>query len=317
MRMLVLLLIQYFILIFSGEAFTSSAFIPPTKLISQPKWKHHSQKDIDVPLLSTFMTASSMDSGSGDIPFNVDILSHDTTDSNTDENKKFDMPWTDIQQFAIQDNISKFTVTIPEMGRDSISKAKQYVMWRALTREVPELAGYPISFLLQKLTTQLGVLPLVDDFEFTSNGGISGRAYGLQGIADGTKIQTPPLIRAETTVPLGYITTQGDASTSEDDIGFSYELGLCSSLDSIGRTTGRSDGTALAAARRFILDDGALLDTTKQVAGAAKDIGTELLSDQEANRDMIYLGGATTLLIFAATAVGILSHHLTVNVFWV
>jgi len=317
MRMLVLLLIQYFFLIFSGETFTASAFIPTTKLISQPKWKHHPQKDIDVPLLSTFMSASSMDSGSGDIPFSVDIVSHDTTDSNTDEKKKkFDMPWTDIQQFAIQDNISKFTVTILEMGRDSTSKAKQYVMWRALTREVPELAGYPISFLQQKSTTQLGILPLVDDFEFTSNGGISGRAYGLQGIADGTKIQTPPLIRAETTVPLGYITTQGDASTSEDDIGFSYELGLCSSLDSIG-TTGRSDGAALAAARRLILDDGSLLDTTKQVAGAAKDIGTELLSDQEANRDMIYLGGGTTFLVAAATAVGMLSHHLTVNVFWI
>ena len=102
----------------------------------------------------------------------------------------------------------------------------------------------------------------------------------------------------------------------EDDIGFSYELGLCSTLDSIG-TTGRSDGAALAAARRLILDDGALLDTTKQIAGAAKDIGTELLSDTEANRDMIYLGGATTFLVVAATAVGMLSHHLTVNVFWV
>lgn len=315
--MSVLLLIQCVFLIFSGETFTTSAFVIPTKLIGQ--WKHHSQKDIDVPLLSTFMTASSMDSGSGDIPFNVDTVSHDTTDSNTDEKKNSNippMPWSDIQQYAFQDNISKFTVIIPEMGRDSTSKAKQYAMWRALTREVPELAGYPISFLQQKLTTQFGILPLVDDFEFTSNGGISGRAYGLQGIADGTKIQTPPLIGAETTVPLGYITSQGDSSTSENDIGFSYELGLCSSLDSIG-TTGRSDGAVLAAARRLILDDGALLDTTKQVAGAAKDIGTELLSDTEANRDMIYLGGASTFLVAAATAMGMLSHHLTVNVFWV
>lgn len=309
--MLVLLLIQYVFSIFSGETFNTSAFIIQTKSISQHQW-HHSQKDIiDVSSsLSTFMTASSMDSGSGDIPFNADILSQDTTDSNT----KFDMPWSEIQQYALQDNISKFTVTIPEIGGESTSKPKQYVMWRALTREVPELAGYPIPFLQQKSTTQLGILPLIDDFEFVSNGGISGRAYGLQGIADGTKIQTPPLVGAETTVPLGYITTQGDAS---NDIGFSYELGVCSTVDTKG-TTGRSDGAAaLAAARRLILDDGALLDTTKQVAGAAKGIGTELLSDKESNSDMIYLGGATTFLVAAATAVGMLSHHLTVNVFWV
>lgn len=196
-------------------------------------------------------------------------------------------------------------------------------------REVPELAGYPIPFLLKMHQRLLkkesssspletpGVLPMVDDFEFTSNGGILGRAYGLPGIADGTRINTPSLIAAETTVPLGYVTTQGE-SNSENDVGFSYELGNCdsSSAYSLDGMTERS--AALAAARRLVVDGA--VDSTKQIVGVAKDLavsGSGLLSDSEANKDLVYLGGATAMLMASATAVGMLSHHLTVNVFWV
>ena len=208
-------------------------------------------------------------------------------------------------------------------------------------REVPELAGYPISFLLQMHQRSLqnekssskssnttssamletpGVLPMVDDFEFVSNGGIVGRAYGLPGIADGTKIQTPSLIYAETTVPLGYVTTQGEDSSSMEEngaVGFSYELGTCASL-STSSLDGSERSAALAAARRLVVEG--VADSSKQAASVAKDLavtGSGLLSDNEANRDLAYLGGASALLVACATAVGMLSHHLTVNVFWV
>ena len=162
---------------------------------------------------------------------------------------------------------------------------------------------------------------MVDDFEFLSNGGIVGRAYGLPGIADGTKIQTPSLIYAETTVPLGYVTTQGgDESSSMEEngaVGFSYELGTCASL-STSSLDGSERSAVMAAARRLVVEG--VADPSKQAANVAEDLavtGSGLLSDNEANRDLAYLGGASALLVACATAVGMLSHHLTVNVFWV
>ena len=155
---------------------------------------------------------------------------------------------------------------------------------------------------------------MVDYFEFASNGGITGRAYGLPGIADGTQIQTPPLISAQTTIPLGYITTEASLG-EEDSIGFSYELGTCTSLDASYSLDERS--TALAAARRLVVDG------SNMASAVVKDVATVsigesgLLSDKEANQDLIYLGSATALVLTAATALGALSHHLTVNVFWV
>ncbi|KAL7536595.1 hypothetical protein ACHAXR_007274 [Thalassiosira sp. AJA248-18] len=249
------------------------------------------------------------------------------------------MPWSDVQEWALSDNLAKFTVFIPPPITGGTPK--RYAMWRTLTREVPELAGYPIPFLLQMHQRSLkkesssstssssrtsssmgetpGVLPMVDNFEFTSNGGIVGNAYGLPGIADGTRIQTPSLISAEKSVPLGYVTTQGE-SNSENDVGFSYELGTCasSSSSSVYSLDGTERSAALAAARRLVVEGA--VDSSKQVANVAKDMavtGSGLLSDTEANKDLAYLGGATAMLLASATAVGMLSHHLTVNVFWV
>lgn len=157
---------------------------------------------------------------------------------------------------------------------------------------------------------------MVDDFDFASNGGITGRAYGLPGIADGTRIQSPSLVSAERTVPLGYVTTQGE-SGSDNEVGFSYELGACASA-SVYSVDGTERSAALAAARRMVLEGA--VGSTKQFANVAKDMaatGSGLLSDTEANKDLVYLGGATAMLLASATAVGMLSHHLTVNVFWV
>lgn len=243
--------------------------------------------------------------------------------------EELDMPWSDVQEWALKDNLAKFTVIItpPIAG----GKPKRYAMWRTLTREVPELAGYPIPFLLQMhqrsskkdissaaQDSTPGFLPMVDDFEFTSDGGIAGRAYGLPGIADGTRVETPSLVSAERTVPLGYVTTRGETN-SEDGVGFSYELGTCaSSTVSAYSSDGTERSAALEAARRLVVDG--VGDSTRQLSTVAKDAaasGSGLLSDAEANKDLAYLGGATAMLLASATAVGMLSHHLTVNVFWV
>ena len=168
-----------------------------------------------------------------------------------------------------------------------------------------------------KLATP-GVLPMVDDFEFASNGGITGRAYGLPGIADGTRINTPPLIGVETTVPLGYVTTANDKD--EEGVGFSYELGTCAS-SSVYSLDGSERSAALLSARRLMMEGVDVgVSSSRQVASIAKDVavtGSGLLSDSEANQDLVYLGGATAMLLASASAIGMLSHHLTVNVFWV
>jgi hypothetical protein len=240
-----------------------------------------------------------------------------------------DLPWSDVQQWALEDNISKFTVTLP-------SSKKRYAMWRSMAREVTELAGYPIPFLVKMHQRSMkvdggsnsniinnssasiggdtpGVLPMVDDFEFASNGGLVGRAYGIPGIADGTRINTPPLVAVEQTIPLGYVTTE------EDDLGvsFSYELGICAS-SSVYSLDGTERSSALLSARRLILEG--TVDSSRRLVDVARDMqvtGSGLLSDTESNRDLVYLGGATAMLLASATAVGMLSHHLTVNVFWV
>lgn len=247
------------------------------------------------------------------------MWSSPSTISNTDAaSEREDMPWGDVQKWALEDNIGKFTVTIP-------SSKKRVALWRTMAREVMELAGYPIPFLVKMHQKSLetdennssasvpGVLPMVDDFEFASNGGVVGRAYGIPGIADGTRINTPPLVSVEQTIPLGYVTTE------EDDLGtaFSYELGLCAS-SSVYSLDGTDRSSALLSARRLVIEGA--VDSSKRLVDIAKDAqvtGSGLLSDAESNRDLAYLGGATALLLASASAVGMLSHHLTVNVFWV
>ena len=251
------------------------------------------------------------------------VMSAETTITNEDDSSpgntddRDDMPWGDTQKWALEDNIAKFTVTIP-------SSKKRVALWRTMAREVTELAGYPIPFLVKMHQRSLeqaeinnaespGVLPMVDDFEFASNGGVVGRAYGIPGIADGTRINTPPLVAVEQTIPLGYVTTE------EDDLGvaFSYELGVCAS-SSIYSLDGTERSSALLSARRLVLEGA--VDSSKRLVDIAKEAqvtGSGLLSDAESNRDLAYLGGATALLLASASAVGMLSHHLTVNVFWV
>mmetsp|Transcript_37011 Transcript_37011/g.75462 ORF Transcript_37011/g.75462 Transcript_37011/m.75462 type:complete len:312 (-) Transcript_37011:1133-2068(-) len=252
------------------------------------------------------------------------LESSPSTISDTDPaSEREDMPWGNVQKWALEDNIGKFTVTIP-------SSKKRVALWRTMAREVTELAGYPIPFLVKMHKRSLntddssnntsastsecpGVLPMVDDFEFASNGGVVGSAYGIPGIADGTRINTPPLVSVEQTIPLGYVTTE------EDDLGvaFSYELGVCAS-SSVYSLDGTDRSSALLSARRLVLEGAA--DSSKRLVNIAKDAqvtGSGLLSDVESNRDLAYLGGATAMLLASASAVGMLSHHLTVNVFWV
>jgi hypothetical protein len=108
-------------------------------------------------------------------------------------------------------------------------------------------------------------------------------------------------------VPLGYVTALND-----DGAGLSYELGTMmrtSSTNSLPSSEYSLVNTTVSAA----LVPRQIVDVTKGVM----ETGSSLLSDDEANRDLAYIGGTTAAVLAFASAVGALSHHLTVNVFWV
>ena len=228
-----------------------------------------------------------------------------------------EMPWGERQEWALKDNIGKYIVDIPQLKTEHGSIT--YAMWRALTRDVFELAGYEVEFIRQKYANMLEKddedsdaegkkkpvsppsLPLLDNFEFQSNGGISGKIEGLRGIADGTTVQTSPLAHIELTVPRGYVIT--------DDGSSAYELGTPLSEESY----------SLDIAKMNInVDDVAKTMATgaKGTVRAASDVAVSL-GDQETTNMLVNLGATTAILLGGATAVNMLSHHLTVNVFWV
>ena len=240
------------------------------------------------------------------------------------------MPWSNNQDWALRDNLPKYTVHIPLVkgGKKVMVKC---ALWKTMSQEVTEIAGYPLDFLQNMYsrqaeqdtkhdkseggdeqnagndidTTAPAVLPYLDLFEFTSSGGALGNVYGVPGLADGTRIETSPVDKVQETLPKGYIRTM-DGSAA-------YELGRPVSSDV---TVSIGGSTAVAAAATT----GTLLKT---VANASAKSGKAIVNaaasevDEDADQMLVRLGASTAILLAGAVAVNMLSHHLTVNVFWV
>ena len=145
--------------------------------------------------------------------------------------EKLSMPWSDVQDWALRDNLSKYTVVIP-FGSEKDDTPQVYALWRTMLKEIPELSGYPIDFLQDMYSKQISkkespseskldatpaLLPYLEDYEFASAGGVSGKIYGVPGLADGTRIETSPVTNIEVTLPQGFIRC-ADGSAA-------YELG--------------------------------------------------------------------------------------------
>jgi hypothetical protein len=194
---------------------------------------------------------------------------------------------------------------------------RAYALWRTLTNELPEFSGYPISFLagryreLLRLESQrvesnaiqapTELLPFLDEFEFTESGGLAGRAFGVVGVADGTRIETTPVGNVPVTVPKGFVTTED---------GLLYELGRPV------RSTA-SDGFTLDAVRTT----GLRVAEKGRDATAWPSLLTGLKPDPGPrgswDPDLVQFGALTTFVIGGALAFETLQHHLTVNIFWV
>lgn len=269
-----------------------------------------------------------------------------------------ELPWGQRQKWALRDNVHKYTVDIPQLADGVVSNkgvvsglsSDTYVMWRALTRDVMELAGYDVEFIRSKYVETMrgeehesppspssssslqgqpkednnnvhendsivvpGVLPLLDQFEFQSNGGISGKIQGLRGIADGTTIQTSPLAHIQLTIPRGYVLTEDGSSA--------YELGIPkTSVEE--QVLGYSLDLAklkMGSTSKSVYDDVVPNLMRGWENGMNRNDGRAAVnvSDPETTDMLVNLGATTAILLGGATAVNLLSHHLTVNVFWV
>jgi hypothetical protein len=149
--------------------------------------------------------------GSGESTVVVTAANREETITSANNKKKqssstMQMPWSEFHQYALDDNLPKYTRTIFLLSTttdESTSSTtnnhsrKSYALWRTMLQEVPELTGYPISFLREKYsprveTTQASsldllvvqdsetknapeVLPFLDNFYFESSGGLSGQ----------------------------------------------------------------------------------------------------------------------------------------------
>uniref|UniRef100_A0A448ZJZ4 Uncharacterized protein n=1 Tax=Pseudo-nitzschia multistriata TaxID=183589 RepID=A0A448ZJZ4_9STRA len=239
-------------------------------------------------------------------------------------------PWSKVQEWALRDNLPKYTVRISKRrentGRKKV-ELSSFVLWRTLRDDIPELCGYPVEILRSRhekmemaqqskthentddghfpstksidggVTTALGVLPFLQDYEFSTDGGMCGYVYGLDGLSDGSRIETSQLKNVKETLPRGFIQTSDDTC---------YELGqpLQTDLEGVTKRTNSNTVTKLS------LDKLSEKSTNNDFRSAIDTI-------EDPDGLLLRLGATTGILLAGATAFNMVSHHLTVNVFWV
>jgi len=302
------------------------AFNPILQLLINPSYKTINSKPCERRSTATTKTPSLLivsSRSTTSVPFvSVDstaIAVQDDDDNEADDTTFLDSSWGQTQEWAIQDSLSKYTVTIPNMGC--------FAMWRSMIRDTVELAGYDVHFIRKmihqrqpsslstnngadtnsEVSSSPGVLPLLDEFEFRPNGGVAGRIRGLRGISDGTIVESSPLAQVDVTVPRGYVVTE-DGSTA-------YELGVPGDGGSefgMMDTIGSSSVGGVVDATKSMRDgvDGTTRTVVQAVLGGVGggDDGTAMLAN---------LGTTTAIVLGGVMAFNLLSHHLTINVFWV
>lgn len=249
------------------------------------------------------------------------------------------MPWSDLQSWALRDQLPKYVITIPVPGSSNGSSDKPkygtYALWRTMLKETTELSGYDVEYVRrayerdveeredwagyaigaqgkESSKTAPGVLPLLESFEFHPDGGVSGLAYGIPGIAGGSSIRTTAVSNIQKTVFLGYVETE-DGSAA-------YELG---SPAGDFYSSSSSGGLMSEDARRTMLENVAraaagIVETGTAGAARAGELAADAASaGDEVDANLVNLAGTTAIMLAGATAIGMVSHHLTVNVFWV
>jgi hypothetical protein len=247
-----------------------------------------------------------------------------------------------------QKKSSSSTLIYTTPGKMETTKKKEqnvvfssFALWRSLIEETPELSGYPIDFLqaryneqqtrvvksddgdekvtnktdlpprsdMTTIPTILEALPFLDDYEFSNEGGICGNVYGLDCVADGSRITTPAVMNVKESLPKGYIQTSDGSAL--------FELGR-----PIGNDERRKNGHISDASYWKVIPSGVAVVAKKSIenaAGTVSNIDPNAVSYDADDADglLLRLGATTGILLAGATAINMLSHHMTVNVFWV
>jgi len=237
----------------------------------------------------TFLSSASTQSLSGEdstIGEKESVTSKEASSvEHVDQIDNLSLPWSDVQKDALTRNLPKYSVKIPLKSNNT----PDFVLWRSLLQEVPELTGYPIDFL-QKQASNVGSLPYLDQYDFTATGGLSGKIYGIPGLAEGSVLETSSVTQLEVTLPQGFVRTADGLAA--------YEL---------GRPAIAPQPTSQAS-----------IEAGDRILKSVKTAGLVVPSTvEDGDGALLRLGGLTGVLLAGATAVSMLSHHLTVNVFWV
>ncbi|GKY95902.1 hypothetical protein MPSEU_000550800 [Mayamaea pseudoterrestris] len=271
-----------------------------------------------------FRVSSLQASVSDDVTEEQSITKADDNDERSDSKpKRLDYPWSSAAHQALTDNVPKysFSLMLPE---ESDATPITVTLWRTMSQNTVELAGYPLDFLAQQYARAVQdetesaaidqvlpaysttVLPYLDNFYFTQGGGMRGNVYGLPGVAPGTLLETSRLVNVARTLPHGYVVAAKDDGLQDV---IAYELGKPQS--EAGRV---SAGSRQADEPSLFSLSGLTSKLPSALAAATTDKQT---TPALLDPDLMNLGGLTVALLGGAVALETLSHHLTINVFWV
>ena len=260
--------------------------------------------------LDAAISNSTNDDSANSSTNNATSKKHPSPKSKESKYSSLDMPWSDVQEWTLRDKIGQFTITVP-VNVDGKETMRSYTLWRSFSEETIELAGYPLSFLVKRymdmyedesnemiLRTSPEILPFLDEFVFEATGGMSGRIYGITGVADGTRIQTTPVTDVQATIPKRFVrTADGDVI---------YELGKPAAELSFSGSSLEGGKQMAERAAASLKADG--LSTAEQARNSEEPF---------IDSDLVNIAGFTGVVLAGAYAVESLSHHLTVNMFWV
>jgi hypothetical protein len=316
---------------YSALAFTNSFSKRPPYLpsISNSGW---SQRCTPSSMLSPvvvfsagcYPSSTSSDNSNGSITSSVAETSSSSSSTSLDEREKDETTprvWSEWQEWALQDNVPKFLITIPQPQSTVVDPPQKFILWRNMVRDVPEFNGYTAPLVRsmyvkrrRKVDSEDAdvppILPLIEQFTFEPNRGMSGIVYGFQGIADGTRITTPPLYDLHQTIQLGYVYTREEGKSGPV---LAYEIGSPSQHQN---EEGDSWLDILRRRRQtqILLP---IISSSSSLGGTPLQEGTMLFREENGPNNLGSLVSISAIVLGTATAANILSHHLTVNIFWV
>jgi hypothetical protein len=270
-----------------------------------------------------------------------------------------DLPWNDHQRWALCDKVGRYIIqVVADKSRNDVttntnnkSNRQVYILWRNLVHDTPELQGYPLQFLSERLRDEImltldessatvsssvllpplspllleqswetttpsaaTILPYLDQFRFEPNGGISGLVYGVSGVADGSRLQTAPVGHVELTLPQNYVCTT--------DGSILYELGqpaAANNNDDEPLLLAMNEISTIGSSKHWQPDGKELAASMVAMRRSSRSTDSSSSTIQPGNAildpELINLAALTAVVLVGAAAVQTLSHHLTVNIF--